>query len=84
MDIQLRQASKLFYDIIVDNENRLRNSTKDRERIKQQIANNQKPTGYRAVWLFKSSMKIIVLLGELSKQFNETYPQDKISTMDRS
>jgi hypothetical protein len=82
MNSDTKEAVRFFYKLLIDQKNRLEYGSQDRERIKTQIENDQSPTGYRVDWILSSSNKVILLLGEMSREFNNTYPDDKISSDD--
>lgn len=84
MNQNLKDTVRFFYKLIASQKSRLEYGSHDRKRIRAQIDANQKPTGYRVDWILKSSNEIIILLGQLAKDFNNMYPEDKISSDDYS
>ena len=79
---RLQQAADFFYHLVCNNEKRLQNGLSERERIKKQIQNGDRPSGYRAEWLRKSSARVITLLQEIAQEFDTIYTTDKFSALD--
>jgi hypothetical protein len=68
--LDLRQSANLLYNIILKNEKRMQTGIAERNRLKKQIAQNQRPSGYRADFLRDSAKRVINLLNECGRDFN--------------
>lgn len=87
MAIQHRKYSPVeimqtFQKVIQHNKDRLEFGLLDRERIKAQIENGERPTGYRVKAIMEGSSKIIELLSEISINFNQSHSKDRMSNQD--
>jgi hypothetical protein len=76
------EANQLLYALTKGNADRIAVAKADRLRLIELINKGVKPTGYRADYLRSSSIKIINLLNELGKEFDEIYVNDKMLVSD--
>lgn len=77
-----RYAREVFLRLSLSTKERLEHGLRLREKMGEQLARGEKPTGYRPEWLRLTALRIIRELHEAGKEFNEEHPDDLISTHD--
>jgi hypothetical protein len=64
------------------NQNRLKNGSRLRDLMHQQLAEGRIPEGYRYIWILDSTEIIWELLMDIARQFDNQHPDDQASTLD--
>lgn len=76
------QLSEVLYNIITDGSKALERGVRDRERLRLAMAAGLEVGGRRIDWIRSTLREINLNIGQCAKEFNETYPGDRISVQD--
>lgn len=75
-------ASVVFQALVTEKMDRLDRGVMLRQQMFDMIQRGETPTGYRAEWLRAQAMKVVEVLTEMAKAFDDKYPDDKCSVSD--
>jgi hypothetical protein len=79
---QIEETQLAFSQVIRREKRRLQNGYAMREYIGQQLRAGNSPDHYRVHWIEQGIDRVIGVLGDMSNEFNEANPNDKISAHD--
>jgi hypothetical protein len=79
---QIEETQLAFSQVIRREKRRLQNGYAMREYIGQQLRDGVSPEHYRVDFIEQGIDRVIGLLGDMSNEFNEAHPNDKISAHD--
>lgn len=81
-DQTLRNANAILIRFITDIDSKLRYGSKQRQNYLEAIDRGEEPKGYRVEYICKTVEQLIGWLSIKAKEFNDKYPQDRISVED--
>lgn len=82
MDDTAKKANLILVRFVTDIETKIRYGQKQRQIMVEALEKGENPRGYRVDWISKTANQIIGFLGDRGAEFNNSFPQDRISTED--
>lgn len=79
---EIKKVQEILTLVHTQKRSRLMNGALRRRDISEAVERGETPTGYRVNWLSESSRKVLLLLQEISAEFNDKYKDDAVSVND--
>ena len=76
------QTCEVLYNILTDSSKALGRGARDRERIRLALEAGLEVDSRRLDWIYSTLRKVNIIIGDSAKDFNDTYPGDRISVQD--
>lgn len=80
--MEIDDLCKAFEQVTATHEQRMEQSKKDVERVREQIARGESPTGYRVEWVRNTAVAMLKTLENQCEAFDMMHPNDRASATD--
>lgn len=75
-------AVQVFTALSGENQDRLMKATIDRQRMHDSIRRGEKPVGRRPEWIKASAIKLVDVLAQMAREYDQGDPTDKATNGD--